>query len=826
MVASLNVANVLSVLALTALVALQPDVQRALQEAQQLERAGKSAAALESYQWALEASTRDSRDQAAVLVGLAALETDLGRYGDATRHAREAARIFRALSESSGLGDALNRSGLALLYEGKYEEAGRDFRSALEVSRGAGDVEGQAEHLSNLANVHFFLGRYAEAADRYAEALRLTAEAASHPWAARRRRILLVNQAILYQRLGRDREALAIYNELGSSGGDLPPSEQGQVLANLGVLYRRLGDPIKALEMYDRARALFARDRHTDGELGVLKNRGIVLALDLRRLSDADRAFTETLAIATRTGNQREMMHARLYRAETRLRAGDPARAREDFQAGLALARTLRTPEEEWKALYGLGRVEAGAAALPHLRAAVDVIERIRERIRVPSLRSDFLTDKREVYDALIAARLTHGTPGELFELLERSHSRIWRERLELDGPVVLDAVQRVLPERVLLLDYWNAGSASAVVAVSRGRTAVLPLTLDAADIRALIDSLAQPGSRWREPATRVASRVLPPESWFGNIDHVIVVPDGAVALVPFDVLPAGGRLLVERTAISYTPTAATLLRASMPPTLRPPWRLQLQAFADPVFATAALDDAGRLGGGRLAASAREVEKVANELGGRAVLHIGDDDRKAYLWDAGPRAPILHLATHAMADADAMEQSRLLFSSTAGRTGPADYLFLKEAYELPLGGVELAVLSACETERGHLVRGEGVQSFSRAFLAAGARSAVTTLWRVPDAPTAEFMAIFYHHLQRGVPRGEALRRAKLRFLSAESARSDPHFWGSFVLTGDALQPIPRALAWRTIVLWAAPVLALLTLLTVSMARARRFARSS
>src|SRR3712207_7447999 len=46
-----------------------------------------------------------------------------------------------------------------------------------------------------------------------------------------------------------------------------------------------------------------------------------------------------------------------------------------------------------------------------------------------------------------------------------------------------------------------------------------------------------------------------------------------------------------------------------------------------------------------------------------------------------------------------------------------------------------------------LFRSEGVQSFSRAFLAAGARSTVTTLWRVADEPTADFMEVFYHHLQ-------------------------------------------------------------------------------
>ena len=58
--------------------------------------------------------------------------------------------------------------------------------------------------------------------------------------------------------------------------------------------------------------------------------------------------------------------------------------------------------------------------------------------------------------------------------------------------------------------------------------------------------------------------------------------------------------------------------------------------------------------------------------------------------------------------------------------GPADYLFLREIYDLDLAGVQLVTLSACDTERGKVIRGEGVEGFSRALLAAGSASAITT----------------------------------------------------------------------------------------------------
>ncbi|MEZ5419314.1 MAG: CHAT domain-containing protein [Vicinamibacterales bacterium] len=89
---------------------------------------------------------------------------------------------------------------------------------------------------------------------------------------------------------------------------------------------------------------------------------------------------------------------------------------------------------------------------------------------------------------------------------------------------------------------------------------------------------------------------------------------------------------------------------------------------------------------------------------------------------------------------------------------------------MPLAGVDLAVLSACETERGPEVRGEGVQGFSRALLAAGAARAVTTLWRVSDAPTAALMTVFYRQVQAGQPVDLALAEAKRTLRASAPSR--------------------------------------------------------
>ena len=698
------------------------------------------------------------------LVEKAANETDAGDYDAAIRDAQQAAVFFERKGDRTNRTIALNQAGLAQLYAAQYAPARASFELALRVAIDNRDHEGQVEEWMNLASVDFYTGRYSDAAAHYAAAAKVLDANPNTEWTPRRRRILLANEATLDQRLGRYDKALAAYQRALADTHDVQPDEHAQMLVNLGVVYRRLGDPYKALAAYDEALKLFAQSHQLDGELGVLKNRGIVLALDLGRLAEARAAFAQARARAEQAGSRREALQAQLYGAETSLRMGDAADAGRDFRAAYEAARALETVEDQWKALYGLARCEQQLgderAAAQHLRDAIAIIENIREAIRITSLKSDFFNDKRQVFDALIGLRLRRGAGAEeLFHLIERGHSRGWRDRLGLRGDVTLAAVQRALPADAVMLDYW---ASSAVVTITRSSARVQTISAD---------------------------RLVPP---LPALPHLIVVTGGVLASIPFELQKDGSRMLIESHDVTYMPTAAMLLRPAAPVRrYAPPWTTQFRGFAGP----------------GLPGSVREVRDIASELGGRALLYIGRDDRKSELLRTAA-VPVVHIASHAFVDPNAIEQSRILFSG--------DYLFLKEAYELPFRDVELAVLSACDTERGRVTAGEGIESFSRAFLAAGAKSTVTTLWRVPDETTAAFMRLFYHHLQRGVSRAEALRLTKLRF---KQSGADSRDWAAFVLTGDGLRPISTAIRWQTVMLIAFTIVAVGVIVRLALTRA-------
>jgi CHAT domain-containing protein len=107
---------------------------------------------------------------------------------------------------------------------------------------------------------------------------------------------------------------------------------------------------------------------------------------------------------------------------------------------------------------------------------------------------------------------------------------------------------------------------------------------------------------------------------------------------------------------------------------------------------------------------------------------------------------------------------------------------------LDLLSTDLAVLSACETGLGDVQTGEGVFGLRRAFMLAGAKTLVMSLWKVPDEATKELMVDFYRRVLAGEGRADALRKAQL---AIKAKHPDPYYWGAFICQGDP-SPLPDA----------------------------------
>jgi tetratricopeptide (TPR) repeat protein len=753
-------------------------------------------------------ASSDSTKLARALNLAADLALALGDYPSVVQHGQEALELHRRAGDTLGQARDLNSSGTAHIYLGEFTAAEREFEVALALDRANADAEGEVARLNNLGNALYFQGRYPEALRDYQTALELVHAQPRAAWLPRRLQITVVNLATLYQRIGDERRSLELYSSLRKQPQAMRPGEEAQLLLNEGALYRRLGDPVKALEVYRAAQTLFAREHHADAEIGALRNIGIALGLDLNDLPGALESFGAALTLAEQTSNGRGVAQARLYRGEVLRRMGRTEEASHELELALTRAREARLIEEQWKALFALGRIASGHEAEQRYREAIRVIESVRTGLDQPALRVDFLADKRDVYDALIEALLARGEfpLREMFQLLEQVRARALRDRLDA-RPVSLAAVQSRLAADEMLVEYWTHGTSACALWIEAHDVGVARLEWDPQAAPALVQALAT-GGDWKNAARDLGGRL------FGQLPlgraslrRLLIVPDGALQLLPFEAL--GEPPLIERFEISYLPSAGLAPAQVEPRRWRFPWQREMVAFANPARGSAIVAAAETWNA--LPASAAEVSNAAHEFSGRAEVHVAENAQKVWLrGDRLENLPILHFATHAAIDTQNPDRSRILLAPAPGRP-EQDYLFLGEITGLDLKGVDLVTVSACDTERGRSIRGEGPQNFSRAFLAAGARSTLTSLWEVADQPAAQFMQQFYFALSEGRSKADALRWAKLRFLHGGADLAQPRYWAAFVLTGDGRSQVPRAIPWSVLGGFALTLAALIAL---------------
>jgi CHAT domain-containing protein len=289
------------------------------------------------------------------------------------------------------------------------------------------------------------------------------------------------------------------------------------------------------------------------------------------------------------------------------------------------------------------------------------------------------------------------------------------------------------------------------------------------------------------------------------------------------------GDRLIDEYRISYVGVGRDLLRFERVSTVQPGPPL---VAADPDFE---LRDAGRqrtssTGGvpfERLQGTRREGEWIGRTLD---VVPLMEGEALEKIIKNSHSPHILHLATHGFFLPDALRDLNegQAGSRTVGGSGNGELsrltqaenpllrsglalaganTFLEGEGDLPeeaedglltaedvtgmdLLATELVLLSACETGLGQVHIGEGVFGLRRAFVLAGAKTLVMSLWKVPDHHTQELMEDFYRRILEGLegePRAEALREAQL---AMKERYPDPLFWGAFVCQGDP-DPLPQ-----------------------------------
>lgn len=302
---------------------------------------------------------------------------------------------------------------------------------------------------------------------------------------------------------------------------------------------------------------------------------------------------------------------------------------------------------------------------------------------------------------------------------------------------------------------------------------------------------------------------------------RLLIIPDGSLQLISFAALPAvnaqnfraePANPLVTQSEIVILPSVSSLMAMRKKFAGRTSGsqadRNNLAAvFADPVFIrederfdSPKMAKADKISNDNLSQTLRDfgIGELArlpfSSFEGRGIVAISpensrliagfDASRESFLRGDYNSYRILHFATHGFLNKRHPDLSGLVLSLYDKNRNPQNgFLRTIDLYSLRLK-TNLVVLSACQSGAGETVESEGVLGLPRGFMYAGASSVLSSLWKIEDSATAEFMQIFYTALlKENLTPAAALRKAQLKFIAAKR-RSSPKYWAAFVLQGE------------------------------------------
>lgn len=273
---------------------------------------------------------------------------------------------------------------------------------------------------------------------------------------------------------------------------------------------------------------------------------------------------------------------------------------------------------------------------------------------------------------------------------------------------------------------------------------------------------------------------------------HLAILPDGAFHYLPFDAL------LVERpqaTERDYGSLHYVIKdHAVQVITMIGPWLRQRGSNTTHGLNYLGVAPSYDSGDGRgllpLRSTAGEVSAAHGLLGGETFM--GDDANEGGFKQRASDAAVLHLAMHTVMDEARPNETALAFGRADGTDDGS--LHMHELYGMDLNA-QLAMLSACSTGDGPMLRGEGIASMARAFAYTGCPAIVMNLWSCDDGTSSAIITSFCEGVKNGDALDDALREAKLQYLStADPSRSHPFYWSTLALLGDE-RPIELSQPW-------------------------------
>jgi CHAT domain-containing protein/predicted negative regulator of RcsB-dependent stress response len=779
---------------------------------------GNNSEALENYDNAMTFFEKEKsfHSQAHIYLKKGNIYFRIGNNLKSLEMYNNALNFFEKTGSLSGQANVYLDMGEIYIRTGENSKALDIYDKALIIYKKIKEPGGQGNVYLSKGDVFLMIGKNSKALEMYDKALTLynkSKEPISLGNAFRRKGYIYFLNGDNLKALETYDKAMAFYKKAEE------PVGQGNVLKGKGEIYFSGGNYSKALEMYETALALYKKS----GAILPLSNTLYKKAKILEQQGKKDEALEyfegsishlDKIRIQTAFSGMKKTFMEKVYDQYEETTAF--MLKNKYYERGFTYVESMKSRVFLDRLAEGLVTLDKGIT--PELKQkSGNLVSRLsilskemneaagkNNEKKLKELKDQYQNVQNEFEELLIKIRLNNPLYASV----------------RYPEPITVQELQKnVLEKEDLLVRYFISRDNVYVFLIPKKDFNVITLDVKEKDINKIVSeylfSIEAKNSRKVMKYGRQLYRQLvkPLESFIKDRKEIIIIPDGPLAKIPFESLVIDNKMsrkavyLLEKYRVKYIQSTSILaiLRKHYQ---RDSATKHFIGFGDPVYdynnfelektevgtPTTLNQDAisgihrsryEREGGifTRLKSSGDEVNVISNlfkKQSKKCAVHLRQDANEANAKSPNIKEfDYIHFACHAVLG----DGFQSLVLSQLPKSAEDGYFTLNEIMNCDYNA-KLVVLSACQTGKGKMEKGEGVTGLTQAVMYAGTPAVVASLWNVEDISTKELMVKFYKFMLEGdLDKADSLRKAKLDLIKSKKY-SSPFFWSAFVMYGE------------------------------------------
>ena len=667
----------------------------------------------------------------------------LGDYKKAIEFHQQSLSFAKEIGIKVTEGRAYANLGLAYRSLGDYKKAIEFHQQSLSIAKEMGDKASQGGAYGDLGSAYHCLGDYEKAIEFYQQSLSIAKEIGQKGSQG----ATYANLGVVYDSLGDHKKAIEFYQQSLSITKEIgDKASEGAAYGNLGIAYHYLGDYKKAIEFHQQSLSIAKEIRQKRLEQKAQAN----LGHSFRKLHDfrqAEECYESSIKVFE------EMRFLLQEKDEWKISFRDQLNTYSNLwivqlRQSKAEQALLTAERGRAQALADLMESQYGAKSTPS--ASKERIERISKISSLVSSPTTFLVEAFEsvFFWVLLKGEEWQFTAKEINDTLECLTNKVYKQIRVLQLNSGCEDRSLDDPDDETVEDLSDRGTDENECTSSQAEVDAL---------RELYDVM------------------IAPISHLIKDEELIIVPDGSSFLIPYAALvDQNSRYLSETLRIRLAPSLTSLSLLSECPEER-------HSTSGALLVGNPWTETVRFKGKQIKQlpGAEEEVKMIGEILNVEPL-TGKNATKDQVLSRLNSVSLVHIAAHGSA-----ERGEILLSPNFGsskRPKRKDFLLTMADVLNAKLEAKLVVLSCCHSGRGK-IKTEGVVGLARAFLGAGARSVIGSLWAIDDKATLTFMRHFYEHLVKGQSASKSLHEAMKMMQESEDFNA-AKYWAPFMLIGD------------------------------------------